>query len=105
MNFRKAAVAIALGAIVSGTAFAQGTGFEQRDAQIAQRIEQGIRSGQLTPREAARLQRRQANIARMEAEALSDGRISRRERARIELAQENLSRAVFREKHDAQARR
>jgi len=106
MNFIKTATAVALGAIVSTAALAQGgAGFEQRDAHNRERIEQGIRTGQITPREARRLQKAQARIDRMEAFALRDGRVTPRERERIELAQADLGRAIFHEKHDAQTRR
>ena len=106
MNLIKTATALTLGAILSTAALAQAdTGFERRDAVNVQRIEQGIRTGQLTPREAARLQRKQARIERMEAQARRDGHISRDERQRIELAQNELSRQIHFEKHDGQVRR
>jgi hypothetical protein len=105
MNLKKAALAVALGAVVSTAVFAQGFGFERRDAAMNERIEQGIRTGQLTPREVAKLRARQADIERMEARARRDGVISERERARIEVAQNELSRRIRFEKHDPQARR
>ena len=123
MNLKKAAVAVALGAVFSTAVLAQGApgfdrrdafnnppvvghgfGFERRDAINNERIEQGIRSGQLTPREVARLRQRQAEIERMEARARRDGVITERERARIEIAQNDLSRLIRREKHDRQVR-
>jgi hypothetical protein len=113
MNLKKAAVAVALGAVFSTAAFAQGgptfapagMGFERRDAVNNERIEQGIRTGQLTPREAAKLRARQADIERLEARARRDGVITERERARIEVAQNELSRMIRFEKRDTQARR
>lgn len=106
MNLIRTATAVALGAIFSTAALAQGgPGFEQRDQHNQQRIEQGVRSGQITHREAVRLQRAQARIDRMEKLALNDGRVTRGERARIESAQNELSRAIRHEKHDAQTRR
>src|SRR6185503_10602864 len=108
MNLKQAAVAMALGTVFSTTVFAQGYGygryesfsppavvahdFERRDAINNRRIEQGIRTGQLTPREAWRLRAQQARIERMEARARWDGVIDGRERARIEFAQNDLSR-------------
>ena len=105
VNLKKAAVAVALGAVFSTAVLAQGApGFDRRDAFNNERIEQGIRSGQLTPREVARLRQRQAEIERMEARARRDGVITGRERARIEIAQNDLSRLIRREKHDRQVR-
>ena len=78
----------------------QGRGLERRDAANVQRIEQGIRTGQLTPREAQRLQWRQAEIDRMEAIARSDGFIAPHERQRIAMAQDELSQEIWRLKHN-----
>jgi len=105
MNLKKAAVAVALGAVFSTAVFAQGFGFEQRDAAMNQRIEEGIRTGQITHREAARLHERQAKIERLEARARRDGVITERERTRIEVAQEELSRMIRFDKHNDQVRR
>ena len=104
MDLTKAAAAIALGVVFSTAVVAQGGGFERRDVVNNERIEQGIRTGQFTPREAARLRQRQARIERLEARARRDGVITERERVRIEVAQNDLSRAIFREKHDRQMR-
>jgi len=105
MNFTKAAVAVALGAVFSTAVLAQGGfGFERRDAVNNERIEQGIRSGQLTRREVAQLRERQGHIERLEARARRDGVISERERARIEVAQNDLSRLIRFDKHNGQVR-
>lgn len=109
MNLTKTATAVALGALFSTAVLAQpfaqpGVGLERRDAMNNERIEQGIRTGQLTPREVARLREQQARIERMEARARADGVVTERERARIEVAQRELSRSIRFEKHDRQAR-
>lgn len=75
-----------------------------RQAKQAQRIQQGIRSGELTRHEAAKLQHQQAHIRDMERVAERDGHISRGERARIEAAQNAASRSIYVEKHDRQDR-
>ena len=108
MNLKQAATAAVLGTLFSTAALAQGgteRGIERRDAINNERIEQGIRSGQLTPREAARLRAKQAHVERIEAYARRDGVVTDRERERIEVAQNDLSRSIRREKHDGQARR
>jgi hypothetical protein len=105
MNLKKAAVAVALGAVFSTAVLAQGGfGFERRDAVNNERIEQGIRTGQITPREAATLRDRQARIERMEEKARRDGVITERERTRIEVAQNDLSRLIRFDKHNGQVR-
>jgi uncharacterized membrane protein YebE (DUF533 family) len=87
-------------------AFAQDTTstrrIDKRQANQERRIEQGEKSGQLTPREAARLERGQAHVQKMEDKAVADGKVTPRERAKIERAQNRESRKIRREKHDAQ---
>jgi hypothetical protein len=77
---------------------------DQRQANQERRIEQGLRSGQLTWREAQRLREGQRQIRRMERQALADGRITPREAARIEYAQDEESRRIGMERRDQQAR-
>jgi len=78
-------------------------GVERRQQVQQRRIGQGIKSGQLTPREAVRLEREQAGIERAQRRAEADGKVTPRERARLHRKQDRASRHIFREKHDAQA--
>jgi hypothetical protein len=83
--------------------FAQSVATEtQRDVNQQQRIESGLKSGQLTSREAAKLEREQARIDRAESRALKDGKLSDGEKQRITRMQDRASRDIQREKHDAQ---
>ncbi len=67
------------------------------------RIVQGVRSGELTPREAARLSREQAAIRRQEIRyRRDDGRLDARERAALARQQGQASRHIHREKTDRQ---
>jgi uncharacterized membrane protein YebE (DUF533 family) len=90
-----------------GTAYAQADTpvIDQRQMNQEQRIDQGVESGQLNPREAKRLERQQNHIDRMENRANADGVVTARERARIGAAQNRASRNIAREKHDRQANR
>jgi hypothetical protein len=95
----------ALIAAAAAPAFAQtnaAPGFAQRDVRQDQRIEQGLQSGQLTTREAAKLEREQSRVDQMEAHAVRDGRLTPAEKARIDAAQNKAGRDIAREKHDAQ---
>lgn len=69
------------------------------------RIRQGVRSGQLTPIEAARLKAQEARI-RQEAirYKMNDGRIGPLERADLRRDQRRLDRNIYRQKHDCQRR-
>jgi len=101
MKFVTAAVFFALAL----PAFAQTTStprIDQRQKQQQQRIDQGVKSGELNKKEAARLEKGQARIQKMENKAMADGKMSAKERAKIEKAQDRESRRIFREKHDKQ---
>ena len=94
-------------AVTSGFAYAQsGTTstarIDQRQANQQKRIDQGIKSGALTEREAARLEKGQEHVARMENRAMADGKVTANERRRIEHVQNQQSRRIYREKHDNQ---
>ena len=94
-------------AVASLGAFAQGVApvtprVDQREANQQARIEAGVASGQLTRREAIRLEREQARIARAERMAKADGVVTRRERREIERMQRHASANIRAQKHDGQ---
>lgn len=66
------------------------------------RIHQGVRSGELTPREAAHLQRQQRNIRRAEYRMRSrhHGHLTWAERHRLERRQARASHNIYRKKHN-----
>ncbi len=101
---KAARLIIALVAVATGNAFAQSAGNEsvQRNINQQQRIEQGLQSGQLNTREAARLEREESRVERMESNAMKDGRVTSNEAQRINQAQNRVSNDIYREKHDAQ---
>lgn len=75
---------------------------DQRQANQQQRIDQGVKSGELTGKEAARLEKGQERIQKMEDKAKADGKVTPKERARLQKAQNVESRKIAREKHDRQ---
>ncbi len=86
---------------LAGGAFAQTVGSEtERNVDQQQRIEQGLKSGQLSTGEAARLENGEARINRMESNALKDGNLSPAEKARIQRAQNQESRRIYADKHN-----
>src|SRR5438477_6881982 len=101
MKFARTAIAAALGLAFCGAAFAQ-AGTVQRDVNQQQRIEQGLKSGELNTREAARLEREESRVERDQARAMQDGKLSPAEKARLAREQNKVSRDIYREKHDAQ---
>ena len=96
--------ALALPALAQTTppARAATPGIDKRQAIQEKRIQQGVQSGQLTGKEAARLEKGQARVERMKEKAKADGVVTKQERARIEHAQNVESRKIAREKHDKQ---
>jgi hypothetical protein len=77
---------------------------DRREYRAQQRINQGIRSGELTRREARRLEAGLARIRIDERFARSDGNLSPRERARLNRELNHESRNIYRQKHDGQDR-
>ncbi len=106
MKSVKFVTAVALISMFSLPAHAQSTErIDKRQANQQQRIDQGVKSGQVNEKEAARLQKGQARVQKMEDKAMADGKVSAKERARIEKAQDNQSKRIAREKHDKQTKK
>jgi len=72
----------------------------RRQVRQQERIAQGVRSGQLTPRETAQLERGQGHVDAMKARAKADGVVTPAERARLAHAQNVQSRRIYRDKHN-----
>lgn len=106
MSTFKTGIAAIVMAALPALAFAQATpatpNVDKRQANQERRIQQGVKSGELTPREAAKLEKGQAKVRRMEAKAKSDGVVTAQERKRITQEQNKQSRRIEREKNDAQ---
>jgi hypothetical protein len=97
MTFRHIAIASIWSIVFASAGFAQTVGTEvQRDVNQENRIEQGLKSGQLSTGEAAKLERGEARIDRMETHALKDGTLSPREAAHIQRAQNQESARINR---------
>jgi hypothetical protein len=75
---------------------------DRREARQQKRIEKGVKSGELTPREAGRLEAREAKIQNDEARAKADGKVTKVERKKLNRELNRTSRAIYRQKHDAQ---
>jgi len=96
---------LTLSLLLSLTSFAQ-SAVNQRQREQQQRIRQGVRSGELTRVEAARLQAEQARIRAAEARARRSGGVfTARERAYIQRELNQSSRHIYRQKNDRQDRR
>ncbi len=58
-------------------------GIDNREFQISQRIDEGVRTGRISQREAARLQSRSRQIERHEAAFKADGVVTQQERRQL----------------------
>src|SRR5688572_7707251 len=94
-----AATTLAAGA--PSLAFAQGWNINERQAQLDQRIDAGVRSGDLNPREADRLREEFREITRLERQYRADG-LSDRERRELDSRFDQLSERVRSERRDDQ---
>jgi hypothetical protein len=73
----------------------------ERQTNQQKRIGQGVKSGQLTPKETRRLERQQAKIQHDKKMAKADGTVTPRERAKLKREQNRASRRIYRLKHNA----
>ena len=79
--------------------------FEQRIDRQQQRIEQGVRSGELTRKEAKRLRKQLRHIARLERRYTLDGHLDRYERKKLHNKLDVASNRIYRLKHNDRYRK
>jgi uncharacterized membrane protein len=79
-------------------------GIKRRQHHQQKRIVHGVRSGELTRREASRLRREHREIRQDVREIKSDGDVTRRERIKIHREQNRASRHIYRAKHNKRDR-
>lgn len=94
-------LAVALSLACAG-AFAETTAASttQRDVNQQTRIENGLKDGSLSTKEAARLEKEESHVERLQAKALKDGQLTDAERTRLNAAQNKVSRDIAAERHN-----
>lgn len=98
-------VCASLGAMTAQAQCRNPRSINGRERRQQERIRQGVRSGELTRREAARLEAEQARIRVNEAYARRSGNgLSAQERARLERELNRSSKDIYRQKNDKQDR-
>jgi len=87
---------------LSMTAPALAAEVDRREARQQARIAEGVESGQLTPRETARLEHKEARIRRQirRERAANGGTLTPAERRQVNREQDRASRQIYRAKHD-----
>ena len=86
--------------VTAGAAFAGTPWIEKRQYNQVDRIAKGASSGQLTPRETARLWKGQIRVQNLKTQAEADGIVTFRERARIHRAQTVQGARIFWKRHN-----
>ncbi len=97
-------------AAVVGMFLVVGVGFadniKKREKRQQQRINEGVESGELTKKEALKLEAKEAKLHReIKKDRKDGGGLTKKERAKIHAKQDKLSRQVAKQKHDKQKRK
>ena len=79
-------------------------GVNQRQHNQQHRIQQGVRSGQLTKEEVKDLRSEQKAIRQEERAYKSDGQLTKEERKDLHQDMNELSKDIYQEKHDGDTR-
>lgn len=96
----------AMSVMMFSSAFAAPTddpGIQKREQNQEKRIQQGVQSGQLTPKEAGRLETQQTRIKQDEERMKADGKLTKAERKKLKREQNRASRNIYRKKHNERA--
>jgi hypothetical protein len=99
-----AALAIVATSGIASAYDGSGSSIDRRQAIQEQRIQQGVRSGEISHREYRQLEVEQARIRHMERMAKRDGHVDRWEAAQIRSAQNGAARHIRAETHDNETR-
>ena len=100
-----AAVSAVLTALPAAASAAPWQPVNERQANLERRIDQGLRRGDLTRPEAARLRAEFRDIARLERQYRRTDGLSRWERRDLDRRFDRLSGQIYAQRHDAQDRR
>lgn len=103
----KTAILISGFLLISAAGFSQNTNtpvVDTRQATERARIAEGRASGELTNKEARRLNAQQRHIRRTERRAKADGNVTPREKRKLKREQNRASRNIRRQKHDAETK-
>ena len=106
MNIFKTLMIVPMACLVSLPVYAHQYGhdgysrFDKRVERQHARIREGVKSGELTRKEAGKLRKQQKNIARHERKLSRDGDLTRHERRKLDRRQDKASKRIYRLKHN-----
>ena len=97
---------LAVSLLIAGSVLAQTNTpvADQRQQNQKERIREGVKSGELTRPEAAKLRAEQRAIKAEKRMAKADGVVTPAERAKLHHDQNKASADIYKQKHDAQKR-
>jgi hypothetical protein len=92
-------------AVISTESYGQTTpGADTRQKNQKHRVKTGVKSGEITKREAKSIHKSTKSAKRYEAKAKSDGKVTWKERARLKHKENQSSRKIYRTKHNKKDR-
>jgi polyhydroxyalkanoate synthesis regulator phasin len=91
-----------ISSIVAQSAVALADTIDERQEKQSTRIQQGVKSGELTDNEAQKLEQSQEKIEVKEAKYEADGNVSNKEQRKLRKMQAKQSKKIYRQKHDRQ---
>jgi hypothetical protein len=102
MSIAKSALVVLLIGLMAGAVVAQTKSprVDRRERRQQARIEEGVKSGELTGKEAAKLESQQQKIERDEMKAKADGTLSPAERMKLKREQNRASKRIYKKKHN-----
>jgi gas vesicle protein len=103
---KRVIISILTGALLTGTATMAFADQQIKDRKQNQqkRIAQGVKSGQLTPKETAHIEHNEAKInkeVRQDRQA-NGGNLTNNEKAQVNRQQNRVSKEIYNQKHDGQ---
>ena len=103
-QFFAAAALLALTSFSAAQAQTRTPVVNYREQHQRARIRQGVASGELNQREAARMRGREAGLTAQRRADRADGVVTPQERQDLRKTENRDSRAIYRQKHDGQVR-
>ena len=92
---KKAFLAIVSVLLISNLSFGQ---INKRQQKQDKRVDQGVKSGEITKKEKAQIEMKQVKIQHMENQAHADGKVTEKEKAAITKEQNEANRQINRKK-------
>ena len=102
MKYSRIIISLFAAVLMAGTLVAQEATPKINERQVNQqkRIRQGVRSGQLTRKEARHIEVREARIQHEKMMAKADGRVTMAERRRLNRELNHQSKMIYHKKHN-----